>query len=315
VLEPGIEEFYMPVSKPAPSGSRMLYRPAILAVAQLHYASSREKVDLWRNVLLLGDAPDEGDEVYWDQARIETIEQANLGRDPQTPDPRYASLPSPATVADNYEKWQKSLATYLYQNRTITLFRCSDPKAISAPDEAEGAFRGRLLHIAREARDMPVEKLRAKYAGKLASAEDRVQRARAKIAQEKQQYSERRLDAGINIAATLAGALFGRKLASVTNVNRGATALRGAARADKEKADIKAAQRELETQQQKLEELEKRLQEDIGALQQPMDPSDFELKEALVRPRKSDITIAAFGLAWTPWAIDSDGIAQPLFGP
>ena len=313
VLEPGVEEFYVPVARPAPAGSRMLYRPAVIAVAQLHYASSREQVDLWRNLLLLGDAPEEGDDVYWDQARIAQVEQAGLRRESETPEPQYSEAPSPVGVAANYEKWRKSLVTYLYQNRSLTLYKCSVPKAISRPDETEGAFRGRLVHIAREARDMQVEKLRSKYSSKLASAQERVRRAQEKIERERAQYGDRKLDAGIALATGLAGALFGRKLASVTNVQRGATALRGHARAQKEKDDIKAAELELETQTQKLAELEQQFQAEVAELQAPLQPADFIIEEVPVRPRKSDITIPAFGLAWTPWAVASDGTAQPLF--
>ncbi len=69
----------------------------------------------------------------------------------------------------------------------------------------------------------------------------------------------------------------------------------------------------VETQTQKLAELEQQFQAEVAELQAPLQPADFIIEEVPVRPRKSDITIPAFGLAWTPWAVASDGTAQPLF--
>ena len=44
-----------------------------------------------------------------------------------------------------------------------------------------------------------------------------------------------------------------------------------------------------------------------------IDPASFELTEVPVAPRKSDIAVEHLALAWTPWRVDSTGIAEPLF--
>ena len=42
-------------------------------------------------------------------------------------------------------------------------------------------------------------------------------------------------------------------------------------------------------------------------------PDDLELTETIVRPRKSDISIKPLMVAWTPWTVDRDGIAEKAF--
>ena len=43
------------------------------------------------------------------------------------------------------------------------------------------------------------------------------------------------------------------------------------------------------------------------------DATQLELETVEIRPRKSDITITALGLLWSPWAVDESGREAPLF--
>ena len=42
------------------------------------------------------------------------------------------------------------------------------------------------------------------------------------------------------------------------------------------------------------------------------DPATLDIETIDVRPRKTDITVLDFSLAWVPWGIDKDGIARNL---
>ena len=55
---------------------------------------------------------------------------------------------------------EKELKTYLYQNRSLKILKCSELKMLSEPGESEGEFRGRIRHLAHEKRDLKVEKLK-----------------------------------------------------------------------------------------------------------------------------------------------------------
>ena len=94
------------------------------------------------------------------------------------------------------------------------------------------------LHAGR-ARASSIEKLRKKYAPKLARVQERIDRAQEKCAErEEEQYKDRKTQTIVSFGATVVGALFGRKLGSVGNVGRAASAVKGASRAAREKADI-----------------------------------------------------------------------------
>jgi hypothetical protein len=116
----------------------------------------------------------------------------------------------------------------------------------------------------------------------------------------------------ISIGATVLGAMFGRKAASVGTVGRASTAMRGVGRASREKEDISRAMGELEAQQEKLMEMEREFEQEAEAIREATDPSSLELKKVDLRPRKSDIAIDRLALVWTPWSVDPEGVATPI---
>ena len=115
----------------------------------------------------------------------------------------------------------------------------------------------------------------------------------------------------ISIGATVLGAMFGRKAASVGTVGRAGTAMRGMGRASREKGDIARAMDELEAQRTKLVELEREFEREAEAIRDAADPALLELKQVEISPRKSDITVERLALVWTPWIVGADGVAVP----
>src|SRR5206468_5531417 len=108
------------------------------------------------------------------------LAEADLERDPQ-PGAAFAPLPGPASQAKNYEGWKKSLAEALYRTSKLSLFRSTALKTVSNPGESERDFRVRLQQIAREQRDAAKDELRARYAPKLATIQDRIRRAEMQL--------------------------------------------------------------------------------------------------------------------------------------
>ena len=110
------------------------------------------------------------------------------------------------------------------------------------------------------------------------------------------------------------GALFGRKLGSVGNVGRAATAIRGAGRAAKERGDIARAGERLETLQERLVESEDTCQGELEGLRGAVDTNALAVTEVKVVPRKADLEIEPLLLVWTRWWVGRDGVARPAHG-
>lgn len=226
---------------------------------------------------------------------------------------QFADLPAIATRARSYKSWSARLKDHLYRERTLTVWKCVDLKVYSDPEEQEDDFRIRLSQLAREKRDDEVAKLRKKYETKLSSIKDRIQRSEHRVDREKSQYRQSQFQTVISFGTSILGALFGRKLASSTNVRRAGSSMKSAGRTARERGDIGRAKESLESLQQKLTDLEEEAQEEIDKIKQSIRVDEMDLESLEIRPRKSDIAIDRVSLVWAPYRVDSSGIAEPAF--
>lgn len=130
---------------------------------------------------------------------------------------------------------------------------------------------------------------------------------------EKEQATHQKMQSTIAIGATLLGALFGRKLASATNVRGAGSAVRSMSRAGKEAGDIRRAEETLEALQQQLQELEANFQADCGALDSIIDPRTEPMETIALRPKKSDVDVRFCGLTWLPYWRSKTGAVDPAW--
>lgn len=307
-----ISQFYFPVTVAVGESHKLVYRPALLGTAKLHFVSARANVDVWEDLTIVASLSGADMAIPWEEATLVPNESLSLEKQAR-PDIPFASLPSAATREASYTGWKSSLASHLYQHRTQVLWESRDFKQFSEVGENEGDFRGRLAHLMHEKRDLEVEKLRKKYAPKLAQMQERLRKAQVRVEREKAQFGQQKVQTAVSVGATLVGAIFGRKTVSSGTIGRATTSMRGAGRIAREKQDIERAQREVQVIDERLSGLEEEFQAEIADLKMDFKPEDLELIELMIRPRKTDITIAELALIWTPWKITQTGFAEPAF--
>ncbi|MCA9269460.1 MAG: hypothetical protein KDA41_13355, partial [Planctomycetales bacterium] len=293
------------------ASERVVYHPAMLGVGRVHYVSATYDLDHWRDVAILVDARDELPKEPWADGEL-------LAAVPACDNAPHAAAhygPSPAALARaaSYKSWASSLKNFLYRELPLSLHRCAALKQVSRAGESEGDFRVRLRQLAVEARDLEMEKLRAKYAAKIASLEGKLRTAEERVDREKAQSRESMIGSAVSIGTTLIGAMFGRKLASRTNVSKAGTAFRSIGRAATQHSDIARAEQKKEDVQQEIDELEKEFAASLEQVKAQFQPESLELEELSVTPRKSDITVSDVALAWAPWIVDSADMGQPAY--
>jgi DNA helicase HerA-like ATPase len=288
LLPPDVEEVFV--------GAGTAYRPMLLATARLHHVSAAAGMDAWRTVSLLAELPESGSDLAWNAAEPLAAEPA-LASAPAA-GATFAVLPACAGRAASYKSWRKEATSHFQSASPLTLWRCPELNETSRPGESEGDFRARLAHAYREQRDGEKEKLRQRFAPKLAALEEQVRQAESRVEREKSQYTQQTAQAAISVGATVLGALFGRKVASVGNLGRGTTAMRAGARAMREREDIGRAQEGVEAKRQRLDDLQAEFDAATKALVSAPDPASLRLEEVRVAPRKGDLSLTRLALAW-----------------
>ena len=263
-LPPDINELFLDPAVPIPNDARVLYRPRLLGVAELHYSASRPDIDLWKKLQLAVPLTDPAKSSIWDSA--ERLPADPLFTDEPDPAAHFADLPSEAARPKNYVLWSKKLKTSLYRDYPLKFSHSSKLKLYSKPDQTEAEFQTELRQHLREERDLQIEKLRKKYAPKLARLEGKIRTAAERVDREESQKKQQQLQTAISLGATVLGALFGRKTASLGNVGRAATTMRGAGRISREKGDMARAAVRVEEFRTQLGELEHEFEEAREAL-------------------------------------------------
>lgn len=294
VLPPGIPVYHQ---KPRTPSETPVYHPGLVGLARLHYVDAKSKLDTWVSQAVTVPFASDGSGVAWESALAGDGVAEGLEREPHA-SASFAELPACAASPGSYPAWGKGLATALYQRATLELLACPALGLAARPGESEGDFRVRAAQGLREQRDEAVAKLKAKYAPRLQTLTDQLRRAEDRVAREKAQAGQQKLNTAISLGATLLGAFLGRGVRSVGNVGRASTAMRQAGRIGKEAADVARATEGVEVLRERLEGLQAEFEQEVATLQGPVAPEAVEVERRTVRPRKSDIALGTVGFCW-----------------
>lgn len=312
VTPPEIPDYVWPFFGRVRDGQTLLYRPALYGEARMHFLSVRDDLDEWRETRLLAPLPEDVGPDPWSDGEF-LSHAPELEDEPFGDDARFSELPSEAMSKKSFKAWERRLDDAIYREQSMTLWKCKKPKAVSDPGVSEGDFRASLAHKVRELRDEKIEKLRARYAPKIARLEDRIEDQKRRVQKEEEQYSAKKMDTAVSIGSTILGALFGRRIRSRGNVGRASRAARSASRAARERGDIARAKEKLEDLRKDLDELEVEFRDAISELEDQIQVDALELSEKTIRPRKSDIEVLRTAIAWLPYVLHKDGRAEAAF--
>lgn len=311
-LPPGVSQVFLPMNRGVPRDGRVQYAPSLVGIAKLHWERKSAKVDEWKDVALCVALADDVDNDPWSDAEELPTDSLDFESSADC-EGCFAELPPMASRKTSYTKWSKALVNHLYREHAATILQSKELKQYSKPNESEADFRVRLRHSLHEQRDEQIEKLRKRYTPKIATLEDRIRRAEERVEREKSQMKQQGLQTAISFGATILGALFGRKKASVGNVGRAASTLRSAGRTARERGDVSRAEDNVEALNQKLLDLNEEFEREIAEVRDGADVDMLELEAITVRPKKSDITVDRCTLAWLPYVVTGDGQAEPAY--
>lgn len=310
ILPPEVSQYFMPVRSAAPDGATMVYRPALLGCAQVRFSDKR--IDTARELSLCAPVSDGIVAVDWETARPIDLPVEDLEPSPEE-GAQFAELPAPAAKAKNYAKWQKDLAAWLYRTQKLELLKSPTLGQSSNADESERDFRIRLQQAAREKRDEAAERLRQKYAPRIAALEEKKRRAEQAVEREAEQAKGQKMQTAISFGATLLSSFMGRKAVSMSSLGRATSAARGVGRSMKESQDVDRAEETVAAVNEQLAELDAQFKAETEALERSGDQQTEVLETTVLKPTKANITIKVFSLAWVPYWHDGQGESTPAW--
>ena len=282
-------------------GPADVYVPQLLARTEVPYARSKPEVDHVERFALLAEVADAPD---WASAEPLADRPATTAH--PADGAAFTVVPEPMADAKSYDRWGAELKRWLQAERPLVLLQSPETKLTSRPGEDERAFRIRLGQVAREARDAQKETLRERYAKKLKTLEDRMDRAELAVDREAAQASQRKMDTVVRVGTTLLGAFLGRRSSRSTLSSIGVTA-RSASRASKESSDVKRAEEKLDALKADYADLDAQLQREMDEIDLQARPEDAALETVEIKAKQTDMQVVEMALAWVPYRRDTDG--------
>jgi hypothetical protein len=223
------------------------------------------------------------------------VDPARLADTQDEPAANATFAPLPAALnAKTAAKLDDQLAAWAYRAAPLTLWSVKSLDLTSTPDETEAAFRARVAHAAREARDAAVEASRKKCQPKLDALAAKQRTAADRVAREKAQAQSATADTAISVGASVLGALFGGRRSGASKV---ASAARSVSRTAQQRGDVTRATEAAAQLDAQEADLRAALEEELAKIRAAPEP---EVETVTVTPKKADIAVTGVAIYWLP---------------
>ncbi len=324
VVPAGITEYFLPVnysiteafkaaSEPMPVDARMeavLYRPTLLAGARVRVLDRRYGVDSELSPSVLVDTLERGRAVRWDDFHYTGPPLDRVENSP-SPQARFATLDAPFSDARFISSLQKDFADWVFRTSVISARANETLKIYAGPDVSAAEFRTACADAARQARDAEIAKLTTSIDRQIASLRDKLSREQRELSQDQVEYEHRKWEERGNMAELGASLLgLGRKKSLTSQLSKNRMTQQAKAEVDE---SIQAIQ-QYEQQIAEKESERQRIQEDANERWAAV---VNQVTEVTVTPKKTDVFITHFGVAWQPFYVIRAGgelYELPAFG-
>ena len=324
-LPAGIREYFLPQNYSLPEAFKaarqsmpgeariesVIYRPALLASAQVRILDRKLGVDSEITRAALVNSPEKRGIVRWDDYPVSGAPLENVDTSP-APSARFSAIEAPLNDSKLMNALQKDFTDWVFRNSSVRARANQALKVFAGPDVSQAEFMKACADAAREARDAEIAKKTAALDRQLKTLEDKLAREERELHEDEAELSHRKVEeAGThaeNILGVFTGSRSTRKLSSSLTKRR---------MTEQAKAEVEESVDAISQYRQQIAELEKRREETIAEINDRWGRVVSDTTEATVSPKKTDVYVNLFGVAWTPYYVVRSGAETrelPAFG-
>lgn len=321
----GVREYFLPqnyslseafqfAGRAMPYGAEMqgvVYRPILLASAQVRILDRKHGVDSEITKTVLVEAPDRRGVIRWEEFSyagppLDRIEAA------PAPSARFAAIEPPLNDSKLMTALQKDFADWVFRTAAVKARVNAALKVFAGPDVSQAEFMKACADAARDARDAEIAKKTAVIDRKLKALEDKLIREERELREDEATLSARKMEEmgthAENVLGLFTGSRSTRKLSSSLSKRR----MTENARAEVQESIESIAQykKDIADLQREREELVREISDRWGNVVN-------DIQEVTVAPKKTDVYVNLFGVAWKPYYLVEAGgetFELPAFG-
>ena len=290
----------------------VVYRPALLASAQVRILDRKLGVDseITRSVLV--KSVDKRGVVRWEEHPYSGPSLDQVATSP-VPGARFSTIDSPLNNTKLMTALQKDFTDWVFRNSSVKARANQALKVYAGPDVSQADFVRACADAARDARDAEIAKKTAQIDRQLKTLEDKLTREERELREDESELSNRKLEEAGTHLENITGLFGGRRKAS-----RLSSSLTKRRMTEQAKADVEESITAIDQFKRQIADLEKRREEVIAEINGKWGNVVNESTEVIVTPKKTDVFVHLFGVAWTPYYIvqmDGDTLEISAFGP
>lgn len=307
-LPSGIREYYLPQNYSLPEAFNaagktqayganiqgVIYRPVLIASAQVRILDRKYGVDTEATKTALVPSLDRRGIVRWEEFpyagpaldKLETM---------AAPASKFASIEAPLNDSKLMTSLQKDFTDWVFRNSSVTARANTALKIFAGPDVSQADFMKACADAAREARDAEINKKTATLEKKIRTLEDKLGREHRELREDEAELQNRNIESGANLLE-LGASVFGltRKKSITTQFTKHRLAESAKAEVQESKEVIAKLTKDLNDLTREHETLVRDISDKWGRVVS-------ESSEVTINPKKTDIYVNIFGVAWMPY--------------
>jgi hypothetical protein len=289
----------------------VIYRPTLLATAEVHVLDRKHGVDSELTRAALVKTPDKRGSVRWEEYPLSPSVLDSIDTSP-VPSARFSSIDAPLNDVKLMTALQKDFTDWVFRNSSVKARVNQSLKGFAGPDVSQAEFMTACAEAARDARDAEIAKKTATLDRQLKTLEDKLAREERELREDEAELSNRKIEEAGTHLENLTGLFGGRRKAS-----RLSSSLTKRRMTEQAKADVEESVDAIEQFKQQIADAENRRAETLAEINDRWGRVVNEITEVTIAPKKTDVFVKLFGVAWMPYYVikaGTDTIELPAFG-
>ncbi len=306
----GIKEYYLPQNYSLPEAfsaaqqampsqvmiDGVIYRPALLASARVRILDRKLGVDSENARTALVSTLEKRGSIRWEDHIYSGPSLDNVDTT-AVPSARFGTLDSPLNESKLMTSLQKDFTDWVYRNSTVKARANQALKVFAGPDVSQAEFMKACAEAARDARDAEIEKKNAVIDRQIKTLEDKLAREERELEMDRNELAGRKREEGSNLLEIGAGVFgVGRKKGITSQFSKNRLTSKAKAEVDESIDAIAQFKRQLA-------DLQKSREETVAEINDRWGRVVGDTTEVTVAPKKADVLVTLFGVAWLPYYI------------
>ena len=271
----------------------VLYKPALLAAAQLRFLDRKFGVDASQTRAALVEELERSGMVHWEQFIFDgALDKIDSGPTAQA---RFDMIDPPLNDAKRMAALQKDFADWVYRNSSVTARANAALKLYGGPDVTQADFMNACAEAARAARDAELARKTAVLDRQIKSLQGKLGREARELQQDQTELGQRKTEEYGNLAelgASLVG--IGRKKSLTTQLTKRRLT-------EQAKGNVEESIQTIAQYEKDLAELQAQRAAVAAEINDRWGQLVNDISEVKVTPKKADVFVKWFGVAWVPY--------------